>query len=128
MKVLQNVWIMEKSGIVIFHRAFDESIAPQMFGAMMSALNTFADHLSNGGLSNFESNNRRFTFIKKHDLIFIANSSKSFPQKKVNKELGKVANKFLKLYSDKIDLSTGKIGSFAEFNNEIEDSLEEKTD
>lgn len=128
MKVLQNVWIMEKSGIVIFHRAFDESIAPQMFGAMMSALNTFADHLSNGGLSNFELNNRRFTFIKKHDLIFIANSSKRFPQKKVNKELEKIAKKFLKLYSDKLDFSTGKIGSFIEFKNEIEDALEEKED
>ena len=128
MKVLQNVWIMEKSGIVIFHRAFDESIAPQLFGAMMSALNTFAEHLSDGGLSNFELNNRRFTFIKKHGLIFIANSSKRFHQKKVNKELEKVAKKFLKLYSDKIDLSTGKIGSFTEFKNEIEDALEEKTD
>ena len=127
MKVLQNVWIMEKSGIVIFHRAFDESIPPQMFGAMMSALNTFADHLSEGGLSSFDLDNRRFTFIKKHDLIFIANSSKRFPQKKVNKALEKVGKRFLKLYSDKIDLSTGKIGSFVEFNNEIEDSLEEKT-
>jgi len=119
---------MEKSGIVLFHRAFDESVAPQLFGAMMSALNTFAEHLSDGGLSNFELNNRRFTFIKKHDLIFVANSSKRFHHKKVNKELEKVAKKFNKLYSDKLDFTTGKIGQFSEFKYEIEDALEEKTD
>ncbi|MFX1312004.1 MAG: hypothetical protein ACFFHD_05280 [Promethearchaeota archaeon] len=128
MKVLQNLWIMEKSGVVIFHRDFDEKIAPQMFGAMMSALNIFADHLSDGGLSNFELEDKRFTFIKKDNLIFIANSSKRFSQKKVNKELEKVAKKFLKLYSDKLDLSNGKIGTFTEFKTEIEDALEEKTE
>ncbi|MFW9941637.1 MAG: hypothetical protein ACFFFT_11400 [Candidatus Thorarchaeota archaeon] len=125
MKVLQDIWILNKSGIVMFNRVFNESISSQAFGAMMSALSTFADQLADGGLSNFELNNKRFTIIKKYDLMFIANSSKQFNQKKINRELERVSKKFLKLYLDKIKDYKGQIGAFTEFEEIIEDSLQE---
>ncbi|MFX0029406.1 MAG: hypothetical protein ACFE8B_09365 [Candidatus Hermodarchaeota archaeon] len=125
MKVLQDIWIVSKSGIVIFHRAFHESVSPQAFGAMMSALNTFAEQLTEGGLSNLELNNKRFTLIKKNNLIFVANSSKQFNQKKVNRELEKLSKKFLKLYSKKLENYKGQIGAFSQFEALIQDSLED---
>jgi len=127
LKVLQDIWILEKSGIVVFHRVFDEVVSPQLFGAMMSALNMFAEQLTEGGLSNFELNNKRFTLIKKSELLFIANSSKDVNQKRTNKELGKVSKKFLKLYSDKLKSFKGEIGAFSEFKEIIKDTLEDKT-
>ena len=123
--MLQDIWILQKSGIVMFHRVFNESVSPQAFGAMMSALNNFAEQLTDGGLSNFELNNKRFTIIKKYDLIFIANSSKRFNQKKINRELEKVSKKFLKLYSEKIKDYKGQIGAFTQFEEVIKDSLED---
>ncbi|MFX0036247.1 MAG: hypothetical protein ACFE9I_11480 [Candidatus Hermodarchaeota archaeon] len=126
MKVLQDVWIVEKSGIVIFHREFDKLVSPQLFGAMMSALNMFAEQLAEGGLSNFELQNSRFTIIKKGKLIFIANSSKKYNQKKVNKELRKISDKFMSLYSKEIENFKGQIGAFSNFKDKIEDSLEDK--
>jgi hypothetical protein len=126
MKILQDIWILEKSGIVIFHREFDKVVSPQLFGAMMSALNMFAEQLAEGGLSNFDLKDTRFTIIKKSGLIFVANSSKKFNQKKVNKELHKISKKFLKLYSEDLTKFQGKIGAFSGFLNEIEDTLEEK--
>ena len=111
----------------MFHREFNESVAPQLFGAMMSALNMFSEELSDGGLSNFELENRRFTLIKKENLLFVANSSRKFNQKKVNKELKKVSRKFLKLYSEKLESYKGEIGAFSEFENLIKDALEDKT-
>ena len=125
MKVLQDVWILHKSGIVIFHRPFIESVSPQLFGAMMSALNTFAEQLSDGGLSNFELNNKRITTIKKSNLIFVAYSSKKYNQKKVNRELDKISNKFLKQYSKEVQEYRGQVGVFSEFLDKIGDSLEE---
>ncbi|KKN20584.1 hypothetical protein LCGC14_0933970 [marine sediment metagenome] len=125
--MLQDIWILEKSGIVVFHRVFDEVVSPQLFGAMMSALNMFAEQLTEGGLSNFELNNKRFTLIKKSELLFIANSSKDVNQKRTNKELGKVSKKFLKLYSDKLKSFKGEIGAFSEFKEIIKDTLEDKT-
>ena len=109
----------------MFHRVFNESVSPQAFGAMMSALSTFAEQLADGGLSNFELNNKRFTIIKKHDLKFIANSSKRFNQKKINRKLEKVSKRFLKLYSEKIEAYKGQIGAFTQFEAIIEGSLED---
>lgn len=126
MKLLQDIWILDKSGIVLFHREFDKSVSPQLFGAMMSALNHFAEQLAEGGLSNFELQNTRFTIIKQSGLIFVANSSREFNQKKVNKELKKISDKFFKLYSDKLKNFKGQIGAFSEFKNEIKDTIEEK--
>ncbi len=126
MKILQDIWIVEKSGIVIFHREFDKVVSPQLFGAMMSALNMFAEQLAEGGMSNFELQNSRFTIIKKRALIFVANSSKKYKQKKVNKELKKISDKFFNLYSEKLKNFQGQIGVFSKFKKEIEDALEEK--
>lgn len=124
--MLQDIWILHNSGIVMFHRAFNESVSPQAFGAMMSALNNFAEQLADGGLSNFELNNKRFTIIKKYDLTFIANSSKRFNQKRINRELEKVSKKFLKLNSEKLKDYKGQIGAFTQFEEVIKDSLEDK--
>ncbi|MFW9821754.1 MAG: hypothetical protein ACFFE4_02400 [Candidatus Thorarchaeota archaeon] len=124
MKVLQDVWILDKSGVVVFHREFKETVSPQLFGAMMSALNIFSEELTDRGLSNFELNNKRFTIIKKDNLIFVANSSKEFNQKKVNRELEKISKKFLKLYSKDLEKFQGRIGAFSEFKEKILDSLE----
>ncbi|MCK4370025.1 MAG: hypothetical protein KAW03_03070 [Candidatus Lokiarchaeota archaeon] len=126
MKILQDIWIVERSGIVIFHREFDKVVSPQLFGAMMSALNMFAEQLAEGGMSNFELENSRFTIIKTSGLIFVANSSKKYNQKKVNKELKKISEKFIKLYSDKLVNFKGQIGAFSKFKNEIKDALEQK--
>ncbi len=126
MKVLQDIWILQKSGLVIFHREFDNVVSPQLFGAMMSALNMFAEQLTEGGLSNFDLKNTRFTTIKKMNLLFVATSSKKYNQKKVNKELEKLSYKFLKLYNEEIKIFKGKMGAFSSFINEIGSSLEEK--
>ncbi|MCK4479243.1 MAG: hypothetical protein KAT57_03220 [Candidatus Lokiarchaeota archaeon] len=126
MKILQDIWIVERSGIVIFHREFDKVVSPQLFGAMMSALNMFAEQLAEGGMSNFELENSRFTIIKTSGLIFVANSSKKYNQKKVNKELKKISEKFIKLYSDKLVNFKGQIGAFSNFKSEIKDALEQK--
>ena len=64
MKILQDIWILEKAGIVVFHREYDKVVSPQLFGAMMSALNHFAEQLAEGGMSNFELQNTRFILIK----------------------------------------------------------------
>lgn len=126
MKILQDIWILDRSGIVIFYREFDKVVSPQLFGAMMSALNMFAEQLTEGGLSNFDLQSTRFTIIKKSDLIFVANSSKQYSQKKVNKELKKISDKFIKLYSEKLKNFDGEIGAFSDFKNEIESAIEEK--
>ncbi|MFW9819140.1 MAG: hypothetical protein ACFFE5_05980 [Candidatus Thorarchaeota archaeon] len=126
MKVLQDIWILQNSGLVIFHREFDKVVSPQLFGAMMSALNMFAEQLTEGGLSNFDLKDTRFTIIKKLKLLFIATSSKKYNQKKVNKELEKISSKFIKLYDKQLEQFSGRLDGFSNFINEIGNSLEKK--
>ena len=125
-KLIQDIWILRESGIVVFNRVFDQIVSPQLFGAMMSALNMFAEQLTEGGLSNFELNNKRFTIIKKNDFLFIGNSSKEIKSKKIVRELEKIVTKFFGKYSEDIlDDSSGNLKNFMEFEEEIKDSLEE---
>ena len=90
-KLLQDIWILAESGIVVFHRVFDEKVNAQLFGGLMAALNSFAEKLSKGGLSNFELSNKRFSVIKENHFLFIASSSKDINLKKVDQELRIIA-------------------------------------
>lgn len=125
-KVLQDIWILTESGIVIYHRVFQEKVDEQLFGGLMAALNSFAEELVNEGLSNFELQDKRYTLLKKDNLLFISNSSKKAKEKKVMEELHTIADKFFKLYPLEV-LSNwdNDVSLFLDFEKEIEDSLEE---
>ena len=88
-KAIQDLWIQRIGGIVIFSRVFHQTIEDQLFGALMSALNAFAQEIASAGLTNFEIKNIRFTIIKKEHLYFIANSSKKHKEKKILAELNR---------------------------------------
>ena len=129
MKILQDIWILSEAGIVLFHRIYDEKIDNQLFGSLLSALNSFAEEVVKDGLSNFELQNKRFTFFKKQNLIFIANSSKKLKEKKVMEELEDLAEKFFESYPPQIlDNWDNDISIFRDFETQIKDSLEDTID
>lgn len=125
-KLIQDIWILAKSGVVLFHRVFNEHLDVQLFGGLMTALNSFAEKLSKGGLTNFELNSKRFSVIRRNDLLFIANSSKLFKTKKVLQELETIVSRFFEAYSeDVLNKFSGNVKQFNDFEKEIEDSLQE---
>ncbi len=124
-KILQDIWILNPSGIAVFSRVYDPKINEQLFGALMSALNAYAEKLSEDGISNFELSNLRFTIVKKNQLLFIASSKKKNKEKKIVQELQNVSEKFFELYSKELDNWDGEITKFKSFESKIEDSLEE---
>ena len=124
-KVLQDIWILSESGIVVFSRVFDPKVNEQLFGALMTALNSFASELAKGGLSNFELSSIRFTIYKDKDFLFVANSAKKVKEKKVQEELKIIAEKFFDKYSEILLSWDSDINVFTDFNDEIEDSLED---
>ena len=127
-KILNDIWILTESGVTVYNRVLDPRINPQLFGALMSALNLFAEQLSNGGISNFELRNLRFTIIKRNHFIFVANSSNKSKEKKVLNELNRISDKFFELYSEEVlEKWDNDINIFANFKIEIKDSLEETT-
>lgn len=124
-KLIQDIWILDDSGIVLYHRVFDEKVDADLFGGLLSALNSFAEELSKGGLSNFELANKKFSLLKRKNYLFIANSSKKHNLKRVNQELNNIMNKFFELYQENLlNKWNGDTRIFSNFENEIEESLE----
>ncbi len=117
---------MTESGIVLYHREFNENMDDQLFGGLMAAINSFVEELIKDGLSSFELQNKRFSILKRNSIIFIAVSSKKIKEKKVLEELQLIAKKFFELYSEDImtvwDNDTSR---FLNFEKEIQSSLEE---
>lgn len=125
-KIIRDLWILTKYGLTLFNRVGGSKIDPQIFGGLMSALNVFSQSLSEGGMSNFELSNIRFTILKKNQLLFVANSSNQVKSKKVLNELKVISKKFNKEFSEEnINSYNGNIKMFSNFDQHIMDSLED---
>ena len=126
-KVVQDLWILTSTGIVVFKRVFNSKVNAQLFGGLMSALNSFANELASGGLTNFELSSIRFTILKKYDFLFVSNSAKKVKEKRIQEELKDIAEKFFNKYP--IDWFKtewdGEISMFDDFEKDIESALED---
>lgn len=125
-KIIGDLWILTEYGLTMFSRVNGSKIDPQIFGGLMSALNVFAQSLSEGGMTNFEVSNTRFTILKNHHLLFVANSSSQVKSKKVLNELKIISKKFNNEFSEAdIQNNNGNIRIFKNFEHHIKDSLED---
>lgn len=113
-KSIQDIWILQNNGEILFNRVFDEKLNTNLFGHLVTAMDSFAKELEEGDLSNFELSDKRFTIKKEKDLLFIINTSKKTDDKKAKKDLERISEKFLQSYPK----------SVANFEKEIGDLLE----
>lgn len=122
--VLQDIWILTKTGTVIWSRVFNPKVNEQLFGALMSAIMTFSKEISNGGLTSIELTDRTFIFFKREGLIFVTNAPKKVKETRIKKELERISAKFFELYSFNIKDWDSDVSAFDGFEKHIEDSLE----
>lgn len=125
-KLLKDLWIITENGVVVYSRAFEQKINPQLFGALMSALNTFAQRLSDGGISNFEMSNIRFVIVKRRDFLFIGSSSNKVKEKKVIDELKVISDKFFEVYSDTLLNWDNDVSIFSDFSKYYDKTVEDE--
>ena len=127
-RIINDIWILTDTGVTVYSRVVDSRINPQLFGALMSALNSFAEQLADGGITNFELSKLRFTIIKKNNFIFVANSLNKKKEKKVLNELKTVSERFFELYPKEIlENWDNDVTIFSNFGEEIQDSFETTT-
>jgi len=125
-KIIQDLWIQRTEGTVLFSRVFHQNIHTQLFGALMSALNSFAKEVASGGLSSFEISNIRFSILKKNQLLFIANYAKRTKEKKVLAVLETLSDLFTKKFPETIEQDWCEdINSYLCFEKDIENLLED---
>jgi hypothetical protein len=120
------MWVVSEGGIVVFSRVYEKNLDDQLFGALLTALNSFAEEITHDGLSNFELSDIRFTILKKSRFIFIANSDKKIKPKRVLQELKNVMEIFFSVYSKEVlDNWDSDVSIFSNFDKKIEDSLDD---
>ena len=76
------MWVVTETGIALFSRVFNQDHDQQLFAGVLSALNSFSEQISEGGLSSFQVSEIRFSMIKRKGLIFVANSNPRAKKKK----------------------------------------------
>ena len=121
--IFEDLWILSSSGVVVFDHVIDVQLKSQLFGALMSALNSFAEQLAEGGLSNFELSEKRFIIMKKNEFLFVASTTKKIKEKTVIDQLDNIAIHFFEKYSDILKNWDQDISVFSDFKQEIEGSL-----
>ena len=126
-KILENIWIMTTTGSVIYHRKYDPIIDEQLFGAVISSLNTFAEKgLFEDSISSFVISDKILYLKKKNNILFVSDISEKKKEKKLIRELDKVIEKFFNLFPPNIFINwDGDINKFESFEKEIEESLKE---
>ena len=125
-KIIKDIWILTQTGTVVFERVFNSNVNAQLFGGLMSALNSFASELESGGLTNFGSNSMRFTLLKNHHFLFVCTAAKKVKEKRLHEEIKKIAEKFFNLYPVEWFKNEwdGDIYIFDNFVNEIKSALQ----
>lgn len=127
-KILQDIWIFTETGISVFKRVFDpKQVNEQRFAMFLSAVNSFANQVYAGGISNFEVSDKKFSILKKNNFLFIGNTDPKIKNKKIINELEEISNKFFEIYpKDLLEHWNGDLSLFEHFENHIKDSIQNK--
>ncbi len=123
-RTLIDFWVLTDNGIVLYSKVSDQKLNPQLFGALMSALNKFAEKLTDGGISNFEMSDLRFVVIKRRTFLFIGSSSNKTKEKKVIDDLLVISDQFFELYTETLINWDNNVEIFSDFGDYIEQFLE----
>jgi len=123
-KIIKDFWILTDSGIVLFSKMYDQKVNPQLFGALMSALNKFAEALTDGGISSFEKSDLRFVIMKRRKFLFIGSSLKKTKENKVIDELKQISDIFFRIYAEDLINWDSDVSIFSGFGDYIDKSLE----
>jgi len=123
-KIIKDLWVLTDNGIVLFSKMYDQKVNPQLFGALMSALNKFAEALSDGGISSFEKADLRFVIMKRRKFLFIGSSLKKMKEKKVIDELKQISDIFFRIYAKDLINWDSNVSIFSSFGDYIDKSLE----
>jgi hypothetical protein len=99
-KVIQDLWILTQSGKLLYQRVFDEKMHTQLFGALISALNSFAQELTSKGLVDFEFGLYKFIVLRKKQFLFIGTSNIKVKKEKIQNELKKIIARFFEKYTE----------------------------
>ncbi|MFX1444345.1 MAG: hypothetical protein ACFFHV_13100 [Promethearchaeota archaeon] len=130
--MVEEFWIIDTSGICLFHRAIHEKsnimdqkveiqIDEQLFSGLLSGIMSFAEEVSKEQIKKIELDEGKFLFFARRNLIFIVRSHLNTSDKNVKKKIQIIEDLFIKKYSKELDTFNGDVSSFRFFENDLEE-------
>ncbi|HEY0088801.1 MAG TPA: hypothetical protein VGB37_08155 [Candidatus Lokiarchaeia archaeon] len=127
--IIQDLWILEESGLDIFSRVNKSKIEEQLFGGVMTALNFLSIGLVSSDLTSFECSGTHYTILKSNynakKYLFVCNSSNNIEAIKTMERLTQIKDKFFEIYGQKLNEWDGDLEKFSVCNNKFEKMIEE---
>ncbi len=122
MRVIEEIWIINSSGITIFNLSKEGSIDPILIGGFFSAIQNIAKELGEDELNSIILGESKITvFHGHHDLLYISRSKKKVKDKEIIKNLKLVEQKFTETYKDKNKDVVSDLDDFKDFGGIIEE-------
>ena len=120
-KFIEDLYVLIETGAVIFHYSSSERTQdPTIMGAILSAVDTYSTQLSEQGVSSFQFVNKRLTFLKIHNMMFVASTQTKTKPKKITQFLNDISDDFFNLYTvESLENWEGDVNFFAEFNEDL---------
>lgn len=123
-KPIEDLWIIQENGVVLFKQVAEEKVDTQLFGSFMSAIDMFASKLDERGLNSFQFGDKKFTIIKKRNLFVIGTHEPKLSPKKALRVLEGILDKFISIF--KVELESPCTYNIARFEG-FQDNLANAT-
>ncbi len=126
MRVINEIWIIDPSGITLFNMSKEENIDAVLFGGFFSAIQNFISNLGEKELKSLVlGNSQLMVYQGDRDFLFISRSDLKSKEKKIIKYLKLIESKFFELYGEKIKNWDGEVSIFNNFGEIIEEIFED---
>lgn len=96
--MLIRLWIVSQDGHLFLPHTQGSEIDSVCFAGLISALESVTKTFLKGELSYFGTKNRHFTIIQHENLFFVAACTTKMKNKKIQKKLKYIADKFIESY------------------------------
>lgn len=126
MRVINEIWIIDPSGITLFNMSKEENIDAVLFGGFFSAIQNFISNLGEKELKSLVlGNSQLMVYQGDRDFLFISRSDLKSKEKKIIKYLKLIESKFFELYGEKIKNWDGEVSIFNNFGEIIKEIFED---
>ena len=118
---LQEIWIIDAGGIVLYHQSLESRIDPVLFGGIITALNKVGEQIFKDYFQSIQIGQYKYSIIhcSQTDLLFIGLSNKDTKDEHVRKYLEKIHALFLQKYCGILTSWTGNLEIFKDLDQVI---------
>lgn len=112
--VLEELWIVEQTGLTLYNQAVETNVNSQLFGSFMAAVNQLASQLGQGKFDSVDFGDYKLTFTHCADtnVMIIARSDPKVKDARIRAYLGKIREDFIVKFCETLKEWDGNVDVF----------------